>query len=110
MESSDEISGTLPAGVSSQLTKPGTLSSIFPLTAGFLGPQHGSLPASGPQEAGCANVFSSVSVICFPHLTSRNQVITENELRGFQNLVGLPQNDAATPCQFSEVIVSAPAP
>jgi hypothetical protein len=75
MESSDEIAGTLPAGVSSQRTKPGTRSSIFPLTAGFLGPQQGSLPASEPQEARCANV-SFVSVICFPQLIGFGNLMT----------------------------------
>jgi hypothetical protein len=48
------MTGTLPAGVSSQRWNPATFSSIFPLTAGIFGPQQGALSEDVPHSGGCA--------------------------------------------------------
>ena len=50
--SAGEITGTLPAGVSSQRWNPATLSSMCPLTAGIFGPQQGGLSSGGPARGG----------------------------------------------------------
>ncbi len=52
--SAGEITGTLPAGVSSQRWNPATFSSMPPLTAGVFGPQQGSLPTDVPHRGDCA--------------------------------------------------------
>jgi hypothetical protein len=52
--SSDETEGTLPAGEFSHLENPGTFSSIFPLTAGVLGPQQGGFSSFTRGASGSA--------------------------------------------------------
>ena len=64
--SAGEITGTLPAGVSSQRWKPATRSSTFPLTAGVFGPQQGGLSRAVPPAGDCAIGSISCVIAVFP--------------------------------------------
>ena len=70
--STGEITGTLPAGVSSQRRKPGTFSSMAPLTAGIFGPQQGSLPGPVPHPGDCAIGSNCSMTVVLPQPESRS--------------------------------------